>query len=435
MMQEVQICNPIAKPVTVTRVVSKILSRLMLGIALIMLASCIPVPDPTSLSPITQILIQRDDQSIWILPLNGDRGKQLTPSLPSGNNTVIGSLSPDQQWLAYVQLRDWRGQNADTGKALLLNIKSGQSRILLNQLLPSGFNWLQEHPMSDKDRAVIESQPVWSKDSQRFTLVSAHEGMVGLYLYDLSTDKMRRLASGQTNIAWPQWSPDEIYILYNEIEAFGTGAGANGGALWIVRSDIPDLPRRLSNNDDHFEAIDRWQDNTHVLTYNSSLMGRTNDNVVDIQTGQHVPLSAPTQSEEECLHYTLESNQLSQQPFANQVASLVCNAGFAPQGHWAYSLVDNNAAQTSQLYLIDTESMERILLAQTQSPNAAAFSVQWSPDGQYLSWLSPEAQSTSAQLSDIPKYDLWIMGMNQKAPVLLAQDVSFFSKRYWLSGL
>ena len=84
----------------------------------------------------TQLLFQRADHSLWLAPLDQKLNpslidvcrRQLTESLRPDDDVVKWSLSPDQQWLAYVQVRGWRKTNEDRGKARLLNLWTGEKR-------------------------------------------------------------------------------------------------------------------------------------------------------------------------------------------------------------------------------------------------------------------------------------------------------------------
>lgn len=385
----------------------------------------------TSVSRPLRLLVQHADQSLWLYPLDGGAGRQLTPSLTPSADVVIWSLSPDQQWLAYIQMKNWRKADADRGKALLLNVVTGEKRVLLDAMLPAHYN-AQIAP-SDNDRAIIEGTPVWSKDSQRFTLISDHTGIVSLYVYNLRTANLRLLTQGQHNIAWPQWSPDEQYILYNEIEAFGTGAGPNGGALWVAPSIGPDVARRLSPGDQAFEKVTRWLDNTHLLTHISSFdQRRWEDNIVDLTTGKHTPFTAEAKQPSSCLHFASENKQIDLQPAPSEGAWLFCNVVMAPQGPWAYALLDGTTAQPSQFYLVNINSKEKRLLTEKPSPNPAAFDMDWSPDGQFLIWFYPDTFVPAGDWQEIGSYALWAVQIKQKQPFLLANQVALWGKHRWL---
>ncbi len=78
------------------------------------------------------LLFQSADQSLWLVSLNGGAGRQLTASLSPADDVVTWSLSPDQQWLAYIQVKSWRkGTFADRRTVWLLNVWTGEKRALL----------------------------------------------------------------------------------------------------------------------------------------------------------------------------------------------------------------------------------------------------------------------------------------------------------------
>lgn len=394
--------------------------RLIYALTCVLLATC--TSSATGVRQATRLLIQRTDYSLWLFPIDGGAGQQLTPALTPGDDVVTWSLSPDQQWLAYIQARNWRKEGADRGQAFLLNIATGEKRVLLDAMLPQYYDW-GVGPW-DADRAIIEGKPVWSKDSQRFTLISDQTGGVGLYVYTLRTHDLRLLTQGQRNIAWPQWSPDEQYILYNDVDAFGTGAGPNGGALWVVPSIGPSRARRLSQTDEHLERISGWQDQTHVLTYKTSFTrGNWDESVVDLQNGERTAVPAQPASPVHCWRYTAETNQLT---WRQPTTFNGCNTVLAPQGHWAYALVSPTMNE-DQLYLIQRASVARTLLAETKWPPQTILDPLWSPDGHYLTWLTLNAHSTPSAA-----YTLWAVQVEKQQPFRVAERVAFWEKPIWI---
>ena len=188
--------------------------------------------------------------------------------------------------LAFDRFVDWRKDDAH-GSLELLYLGTKQRKVVLDHLLPKGVSW-KELP-DDADRAaLIENKPVWNHAGTAFAFLSAHEGKANLYLYDMKSGKFRLLAAPPHNAAWPRWSPDDQWVLYNDIEAFGTGAGPTGGALWAVKADGRSKPRRLSPDDKHFEPVFAWLNDREILTAHVSLMGVSHPSVLNIVTGKRI---------------------------------------------------------------------------------------------------------------------------------------------------
>ncbi|NPA91779.1 MAG: hypothetical protein GXO55_10095 [Chloroflexi bacterium] len=234
------------------------------------------------------VLVGRTDGSVWQVPLTGGEATQVLPPVadPQGDG-YRWALSPDRRWLAYVVFRRWREEEA-SGSLHLRSLETGKDRVVVSHLLPEDTPW-QQMP-SDADRAVlVENWPVWDHGSTAFLFLSGHEGRANLYVYDVQGEEVVALASPPHNAAWPEWSPDDAWILYHDVEAFGTGAGPTGGALWGLPADRTSSPRRLTPDDDHFEFVTGWANPHTALTHYISLMGPSHFAAVDVATGKRTP--------------------------------------------------------------------------------------------------------------------------------------------------
>ena len=231
--------------------------------------------------------MQRKDGSLWRVPLAGGEITQVLPPVEDPRwDGILWALSPDRGWLAYVTFRQWRQEGA-SGSLHLRSLETGEDRVVMPRLLPEGRSWKQMP--QDADRAVlVENRPVWNHAGTAFLFLSGHEGRANLYLYDVQTQAVRRLASPPHNAAWPEWSPDDAWVLYHDVEAFGTGAGPTGGALWRLPATGASAPRRLTPDDEHFEAVIAWANAHTALTSYISLTGPDHFAAVDVATGKRV---------------------------------------------------------------------------------------------------------------------------------------------------
>ena len=240
-------------------------------------------------------LVQRKDGSLWRVPLAGGEITQVLPPVEDPRwDGILWALSPDRGWLAYVTFRQWRQEGA-SGSLHLRSLETGEDRVVMPRLLPAGRSWKQMP--QDADRAVlVENRPVWNHAGTAFLFLSGHEGRANLYLYDVQTQAVRRLASPPHNAAWPEWSPDDAWVLYHDVEAFGTGAGPTGGALWRLPATGASVPRRLTPDDEHFEAVIAWANAHTALTSYVSLTGPDHFAAVDVATGKrvHADVAHPT---------------------------------------------------------------------------------------------------------------------------------------------
>ncbi len=233
------------------------------------------------------VLVGRMDGSVWRVPLgDGEPTQVLPPVADPQRDGYRWALSPDRHWLAYVAFRQWREKDAE-GSLHLRSLEAGEDRVVVPHLLSADIPW-QQMPV-DADRAVlVENQPVWNHAGTAFLFLSGHEGRANVYVYDIQERKMRRLAAPPHNAAWPEWSPDDAWVLYHDVETFGTGAGPTGGALWALAADGSSSSHRLTPDDEHFEYIAAWANPKTVLTYYISLRGPNHFSAVDVVTGKRV---------------------------------------------------------------------------------------------------------------------------------------------------
>jgi len=304
-----------------------------------------------------RLIIERSGHSLWATALDGSEPWPLTDPLSGQTDTALWSLSPDGRQVALVLTTGWRTDDA-AGTLLLLDPVTGERRVVLASLLPPDKDW-RDLP-DDADRAALaENTPVWSPDGTRLAFVSAHEARADLYVYQVDSDKIRPLAGGETNAAWPAWSPDGQHITYHAVEYFGTGAGPTGGSLWIASPDSQDPPRRLSP-DDRFEWIVAWLSKERILTLSFDIMGWRDLTRVDLHTGERRLI------------------------FDGLLAG---HAWSEPARLVAVSPADPDQLSADELYLIDPKEPTPVLLAEGDSH----MNPKWSPDGQYLAYAVGEA--------------------------------------------
>lgn len=333
------------------------------------------------------LLYQRADQSLWLayVVLGTDLittlacQRRLTASLSGTTDTVVWSLSPDQQWLAYVELKELRTKEPVQASAHLLHLATAASQVLFTALLPADYDW--QVGTRDLDRSLYESKPLWSKDSTQLILVAAPTGRSSLYRYDITTSKLTNLAQSKQNIAWPRWSPDERYLLYNEIEGFGVGAGPVGGALWVVSADGTKPTRSLSQTDEFYEVTAGWLDQTHVRTRKTQFArGDWDWSIVDIENGERLPSISTEVALPPCWNYQPETNELAVKLQPGQTDYRSCNAAMGPTSHYATALIEDAQQQKSRLLLLDLRAGTVTTLIEAPSLHLVAYDIVWSPD-------------------------------------------------------
>jgi hypothetical protein len=89
--------------------------------------------------------------------------------------------------------------------------------------------------------AAAVSQPDslrWSPDGRYLAFVSAADGpSADLYIFDTQTQQVRRLTDGLNQVASPMWSPDGLWVIFQEVVNFSASPGWKLGAVWAAAAD------------------------------------------------------------------------------------------------------------------------------------------------------------------------------------------------------
>jgi hypothetical protein len=102
-------------------------------------------------------------------------------------------------------------------------------------------------PLSPAVRAITDRTSfAWSPDGTRLAFIGAMDGpSADLYIYDQTTDNLRRVSQDTDQDFAPSWSPDGQHILYLEAAGFGTGAGmVMSGSQTAMAAMPPSSTRR-----------------------------------------------------------------------------------------------------------------------------------------------------------------------------------------------
>jgi hypothetical protein len=145
--------------------------------------------------------------------------------------------------------------------------------------------------------AVVENDHTlaWSPDGRYLAFIAAIDGPSSdVYSYDRESGQINRLTDGPNQAARLFWSPDSNWIVHEEVESFGTGAGWNVKAVWAAAPDGSGN-RKLYDVEHSGDEVFvdwvspngyRWVSPNTFLVYSWTPIGLQNIRLVDLDTGE-----------------------------------------------------------------------------------------------------------------------------------------------------
>jgi hypothetical protein len=139
------------------------------------------------------------------------------------------------------------------------------------------------------DAVAAASQPDalrWSADGRWLAFVGAMDGpSADLYLFDTQTQQTARLTEGLNQVASPIWSPDGLWVVFQEVISFSANPGWKVGAVWAAATDHHELRKLyMPPTNSTGEGFLTWGAPDTLLVYT-----RAPDAIHDVRS---VPISA-----------------------------------------------------------------------------------------------------------------------------------------------
>lgn len=129
----------------------------------------------------------------------------------------------------------------------LLDVRTGKQQPItplfspeMQQALQATISTGERNEAVEAGIAVIENDHTlaWSPDGRYLAFIAAIDGPSSdVYTYDRDSGTINRLTDGPNQAARLFWSPDSQWIIHEEVENFGTGAGWNVKAVWAAAPD------------------------------------------------------------------------------------------------------------------------------------------------------------------------------------------------------
>jgi hypothetical protein len=256
---------------------------------------------PQALSANGPWLVYRTDHGVIAVNADGT-GRTMLANEPILLSDLPDGASLSGGWLALRDGTPSLGEFSTTDQTVtlgLLELPDGQLQPITPLFSPE---MQQAIKASAGDRtsaieaaiAVMENRDTlkWSPDGRYLAFIAALDGPSSdLYSYDVTTKKIARLTDGANQAASLSWSPDSQWIVHEEVESFGTGAGWNVKAVWAARPDGNEVKKVYATAaDSGGEIFVGWTTPDTFIVYTWNAGGPREVRAVNVNTGDIQPL-------------------------------------------------------------------------------------------------------------------------------------------------
>lgn len=221
----------------------------------------------------------------------------ITDSLPDKNFGLdMKFISPDGKWLAfYTGSAGNFGFGSDMGNGPfdltlnLLDLDTDGTQViapLLSNDYPNNFveaaKKINSSNITSTDLqyaflAGITRAISWSPTGRYLAFAGQMDGLSSdLYVYELETGEIQRLSSGDQELQWIEWSPDEKWILHGSVFEFGMGTLYDIYAASLDGTSVKYLAKASATGD--------WLNSHAFVVYdNQNVFGNFEFRLVDIE--------------------------------------------------------------------------------------------------------------------------------------------------------
>jgi hypothetical protein len=227
------------------------------------------------------------ENGLWVVNPDGSGLRQLTGSLNLLSDLPDGA-APQGGHLAYIT-----GTDTIHGLTLnLLSLPSGENRIvtpLTSAESEPSPEAVQVDASIEAVRAVTYDKSFdWSPDGKHLAFMGVMEGPTSdLYVYSLEDGEIVRHTDGPTQGIRPVYGPLGRYILHAGVGTLGSGAGMDMKGFWVGNADGSEFRSLFNPSGSGDEIVVGWVDPQTFLVFSWTAWGGMRDlRTVDVETGE-----------------------------------------------------------------------------------------------------------------------------------------------------
>jgi WD40 repeat protein len=178
----------------------------------------------------------------------------------------------------------------------LLDTRTGNQKPITPLFSPEMERALEESAITGERNDAVEAgiatlfnddTLAWSPDGRYLAFIAAIDGPSSdVYSYDRETGEINRLTDGPNQAAHLFWSPDSQWIVHEEVESFGTGAGWNVKAVWAAAPDGSGSRKLYDAEYSGDEVFVDWVSPDTFLVYSWTAIGLQNIRLVNLDSGE-----------------------------------------------------------------------------------------------------------------------------------------------------
>jgi hypothetical protein len=267
---------------------------------------------PTTAAPVAPAADLNTDMPQLIFPTanglmavaaDGTKQHLVSEAQPVVVHNLKDSMAPSSGWIAFTSGDDPMTPDPEGSGPLtlnLLNVADGTIKPItplfapnMEQAIKAAATTGDRTDAIEAGIAVLENSDTlkWSPDGRYLAFIAAIDGPSSdVYSYDRETGQINRLTDGPNQAARLLWSPDSQWIVHEEVESFGTGAGWNVKAVWAAAPDGNTTRKLYDTTFSGDEVFVDWLAPDKFLVYSWTPLGWRNVRAVDLNTGEAQPI-------------------------------------------------------------------------------------------------------------------------------------------------